>query len=75
MGNAVTAYVVGYAGPQILAYDYMRDSKGEIVVDGSGYPLKDDTLIAWGSVLPKVYGGLNNEINYQRHYAFFPHRL
>ena len=65
LGNAITAYVKGFAGPQILAYDYKRDSKGEIVVDESGYPLRGDSLIAWGSVLPKVYGGLNNEFTYK----------
>lgn len=65
LGNAITAYVKGFAGPQILAYDYKRDSKGEMVVDGSGYPIRGDSLLAWGSVLPKVYGGLNNEINFK----------
>jgi TonB-linked SusC/RagA family outer membrane protein len=65
LGNAITAYVQGFAGPQILAYDYKRNSKGDIVVDESGYPLRGDSLIAWGSVLPKVYGGLNNEFNFK----------
>lgn len=65
LGNAITAYVKGKAGPQIMAYDYKRDSKGEIVVDASGYPLRGDSLLAWGSVLPKFYGGLNNEINFK----------
>jgi TonB-linked SusC/RagA family outer membrane protein len=65
LGNAITAYVKGFAGPQILAYDYKRNSKGEMVVDASGYPLRGDSLIAWGSVMPKVYGGLNNEFTYK----------
>ena len=65
LGNAITAYVKGYAGPQILAYDYKRDTKGDMVVDASGYPIRGDSLIAWGSVLPKVYGGFNNEINFR----------
>lgn len=65
LGNAITAYVQGFAGPQILAYDYKRDSKGDMVVDASGYPVRGDSLIAWGSVLPKVYGGLNNEITFK----------
>jgi TonB-linked SusC/RagA family outer membrane protein len=65
LGNAVTAYVKGYSGPQILAYDYKRDSKGELVVDASGYPLRRDTLLAYGSVLPTQYGGLNNELTYK----------
>ncbi|WP_207514495.1 SusC/RagA family TonB-linked outer membrane protein [Longitalea luteola] len=65
LGNAITAYVQGFSGPQILAYDYLRDAKGDIVVDASGYPLRGDSLLAWGSVLPKVYGGLNNEFNFK----------
>lgn len=64
LGNAITAYVKGYAGPQILAYDYRRDSKGEVVVDASGYPMRGE-LIKMGSVLPTLYGGVNNEFNYK----------
>lgn len=65
LGNAITAFVKGYAGPQILAFDYRRSASGEIVVDASGLPVQGD-LIKAGTVLPKVYGGLNNEFNYQR---------
>jgi len=64
LGNAVTSYVKGYAGPQILAYDYARTDKGEMIVDASGLPVRG-LLIPMGSVLPKVYGGLNNELNYK----------
>jgi TonB-linked SusC/RagA family outer membrane protein len=64
LGNAVTAYVVGYAGPQIMAYDNKYDSKGQIVVDASGLPVRGD-LKAFGSVLPTLFGGLNNEFNYK----------
>jgi TonB-linked SusC/RagA family outer membrane protein len=63
LGNAVTAFVKGYAGPQILAHDYKRDDKGNIVVDASGLPLTGD-LIPLGSVLPKYYGGWNNQFNF-----------
>ena len=64
LGNAVTSFVKGYAGPQILGYDYKRSASGEIVVDESGLPVRGD-LIKLGSVMPKVYGGLNNEFNYK----------
>lgn len=64
LGNAITAYVKGFAGPQILAYDYKRNSSGEIVVDASGYPLRGE-LMQMGSVLPTLYGGWNNEFNYK----------
>src|SRR6218665_1146382 len=61
LGNAITAYVVGYSGPQILAYDYKR-LNGEIVVDDSGLPVKGD-LVKMGSVLKKHYGGLTTQFN------------
>jgi hypothetical protein len=64
LGNAVTSFVKGYAGPQILAYDYARTAKGEMIVDASGLPVRGE-FIQMGSVLPKVYGGWNNEINYK----------
>lgn len=65
LGNAITAFVKGYAGPQILAYDYKRNAKGEMIVDASGYPVRGD-LIKLGSVLPTLYGGVNNEFNYKQ---------
>jgi TonB-linked SusC/RagA family outer membrane protein len=65
IGNAVTAYAVGYAGPQIFAFDYKYDSKGDVLVDASGLPLRGN-LIPMGSTLPTTYGGWNNEFNYKR---------
>jgi outer membrane receptor protein involved in Fe transport len=64
LGNAVTSFVKGYAGPQILGYDYKRSASGEIIVDGSGLPVRGE-LVKLGSVMPKVYGGINNEFNYK----------
>jgi outer membrane receptor protein involved in Fe transport len=60
--DANTAFIKGKPGPQILAHDYTYDSKGEIVVDGSGLPVRGG-LIPMGSVLPTVYGGLRNDFN------------
>ncbi|MBA4053076.1 MAG: SusC/RagA family TonB-linked outer membrane protein [Marivirga sp.] len=64
LGNAITAFVVGTSGPQILAYDYKRSSSGEIVVDASGLPIRGE-LIQMGSVMPKYYGGITNELSYK----------
>jgi TonB-linked SusC/RagA family outer membrane protein len=61
--NAQTALVKGMAGPQVYANDYKRDAAGNIIVDATGVPLAGDRK-AMGSVLPKVYGGLNNEFNF-----------
>lgn len=64
LGNAITAFVVGSAGPQILAYDYARTSSGQIIVDDKGLPVRGK-LIEMGSVVPKFYGGLNNQVTYK----------
>lgn len=64
LGNAITAYVPDFAGPQIMAFDHRYDSKGAIIVDASGLPVRGD-LKAQGSVLPTLFGGLNNEFNYK----------
>ncbi|MDP4212817.1 MAG: SusC/RagA family TonB-linked outer membrane protein [Bacteroidota bacterium] len=61
--NANTAFVKGLSGPQIQAHDYTYDSKGSIVVDGSGYPIQGP-LVNMGSVLPTQYGGLRNDFNF-----------
>ncbi|WP_025762413.1 SusC/RagA family TonB-linked outer membrane protein [Dyadobacter tibetensis] len=64
LGNAVTAFVVGEAGPQIRAYDYKYASNGAIVVDEAGHPVRSDELKNFGSVLPTLFGGINNDLNF-----------
>jgi TonB-linked SusC/RagA family outer membrane protein len=61
--NATTAFVVGMDGPQILAYDYKRDASGAIVYK-DGVP-QQGTYKPYGSVIPKFYGGFNNDFNYK----------
>ena len=63
LGNATTAFVVGQAGPQIRAYDYKYAANGQIVVDAAGLPVRGD-LVNLGTVLPTLFGGLNNSFNY-----------
>lgn len=62
--NANTAFIKGLAGPQIRAYDYKYDAKGDIIVDASGLPVRGE-LVNMGSVLPTLYGGLNNNFSYK----------
>ncbi len=62
--NANTAYIIGRAGPQILARDYTYSTKGQIIVDGSGLPVQG-ALTPLGSVLPKLYGGFKNDFTYK----------
>ena len=56
LGNAITAYVVGEAGPQIRAYDYAYNADGSIKVSEAGLPVRGE-LINMGTVLPTLYGG------------------
>jgi len=63
-GSIATAFVKGMSGPQILAYDFKYDSKGNKVVDASGLP-EQGNQIALGTVLPTLYGGLNNDFSYK----------
>ncbi len=63
--NATTAFVVGMEGPQILANDYKRNANGQIIFDATGNA-EATGRIPLGSVVPKVYGGLNNDFNYKK---------
>ena len=63
--NATTAFVKGLPGPQVMAYDYVRDSKGQIEVDDQGLPLKGALQLPFGSVLPTDYGGVRNDFTYK----------
>ncbi|MDP1814694.1 MAG: SusC/RagA family TonB-linked outer membrane protein [Leadbetterella sp.] len=62
--NANIAIIKGMPGPQVMANDYTY-LNGKIVVDASGIPVQNGTRTPMGSVLPKVYGGLNNEVSYK----------
>ncbi|WP_435355557.1 SusC/RagA family TonB-linked outer membrane protein [Emticicia sp. SJ17W-69] len=63
--NANTALIKGLPGPQIMAYDYVYDAQGKIVIDATGIPVQAAARTPMGSVLPKVYGGFNNEFSYK----------
>ncbi|TAE21026.1 MAG: SusC/RagA family TonB-linked outer membrane protein [Cytophagales bacterium] len=63
LGNAITAFVVGESGPQIRAYDYKYAPNGEIVVNASGLPVRGN-LINMGTVLPTLFGGINNDFSF-----------
>ena len=63
--NAYTALVKGMPGPQILAHDYVRDSKGNVEVNGNGQPLAAATYSPFGSVTPTDYGGVKTDFTYK----------
>ena len=59
--NANTAFIKGLSGPQIIAYDYTYDAKGNRIVDAAGLPIASTKLTPFGGTLPTDYGGLRNE--------------
>ncbi len=63
--NANTALVVGKPITQIMAYDYLRDANGNIIIGSDGIPKRGD-FIPMGGTMPTLYGGLTNIISYKQ---------
>ena len=63
-GNGNVAIVKGLPMAQIMAYDYKRDDKGNVIVGDNGIPERGD-IKPMGSALPNVFGGLNNDFAYK----------
>lgn len=63
--NVYLKQVVGKAASQIVAPDYLRDEKGEIVVDPSSGIPQQGPLKEWGSGIPKFTGGITNDFRYK----------
>lgn len=63
--NANTALVVGKSITQVMAYDYKRDAKGNIIIGSDGIPERGD-FKAMGGTLPTYYGGITNTFHYKR---------
>ncbi|MDR1341716.1 MAG: SusC/RagA family TonB-linked outer membrane protein [Prevotellaceae bacterium] len=72
----LTRYVIGAAGPQIVAevgkrygaiygVAYKRNEKGDILVGNNGLPLRDPTNKILGYFTPDWTGALNNTFSYK----------
>jgi len=62
--NANISIVKGLPIAQIMAYDYKRDERGNIIVGDNGVPMRGD-LKPMGSGISNLYGGWTNDFNYQ----------
>ena len=69
-GNAFIEVVKGYSVAQIMAYDYKYDAKGNVIIGANGIPEQGE-LKAYGSGLPKIYGGWSNDFHYKHWDASF----
>lgn len=63
--GAFVGNLQGLPVAQIMAYDYMYDAKGNMVIGADGIPARGD-LKPMGSGLPTYYGGINSELVYKQ---------
>jgi hypothetical protein len=63
--NANTALVVGKPITQVMAYDYLRDAGGNMIIGSDGIP-KRGNFIPMGGTMPTLYGGITNSFNYKQ---------
>ena len=50
---------------QIYGIDYVRDEKGNILVDNSGLPIATEETVALGNLNPDLLAGLSNSFTYK----------
>lgn len=63
-GQSFISHVVGHAAAQVMAFDYKRDDKGNILFDAGGLPVQG-MLTPMGTGIHPVFGGVNNEFKYR----------
>ncbi|NSL90476.1 SusC/RagA family TonB-linked outer membrane protein [Chitinophaga solisilvae] len=63
---AYIKHVVGKPVSQVVAFDYMKDGNGNLILNGDGLPQRANTLSAFGTGVAPTSGGWNNEFNYKR---------
>ena len=56
---------VGLPAFQVMVYDYKKDTKGDLVVNASGFPQSADALMPAGTSIPPNVGGWNNQFSYK----------
>jgi TonB-linked SusC/RagA family outer membrane protein len=65
-GNAASQVYAGQAFPVITGYDYVRDPKGRVIVDGtSGLPTQSSNVVILGNASPKTIIGANGSVSYK----------
>ena len=63
--NGEIRMVVGEEMGQIAGFGYARDTKGQMIFQANGLPLRTSGFILFGSGLPKWTGGFLNSFNYK----------
>jgi len=65
-GTAASQVFAGKAFPVITGYDYVRDPKGHVIVDGTtGLPTQSSNISILGNATPKHILGMNASASYK----------
>jgi outer membrane receptor protein involved in Fe transport len=59
------AYDVGKEMNQLVDYTYLRNDKGQIMLNSAGGLLPSKTMVNYGSANYKLIGGINNTLQYK----------
>ena len=57
--------VVGEEMAQLYGWGYLRDEQGRQVFESNGRPARSTEQLAFGTALPKWWGGFNNNFQYK----------
>lgn len=57
--------VVGEEMAQLYGWGYLRDAQGRQVFESNGRPARSTEQLAFGTALPKWWGGFNNNFSYK----------
>lgn len=63
--NGELRQIVGKEMAQVAGFGYKRDANGTRIFGTNGLPLRTDTLLNFGSALPRWVGGFTNSFNYK----------
>ena len=61
-GRAFIQHIVGQPFAQVMAYDFLRDEAGNLVLNASGFPQAAAELTAQGTGVHPVTGGWSNDL-------------
>ncbi|MEQ8580281.1 MAG: SusC/RagA family TonB-linked outer membrane protein [Marinoscillum sp.] len=64
-GRAFIEHVVGKPFAQVMAYDYMRDDAGNLILGATGLPQAASELTSQGTGVHPVTGGWSNDVRFK----------
>ncbi|MFT3827936.1 MAG: SusC/RagA family TonB-linked outer membrane protein [Chitinophagaceae bacterium] len=63
--RAFIQHIVGMPFAQVMAFDYKKDAKGNLVLDATNLPQADGGLTSFGTGVHPVTGGWSNDVTFK----------